>query len=79
MQDDKEDENNDIVETYNKILELEKAIDKHHQTIELIQDAIVQEISSHPENEKEIFKIFNPRIEFFIGKIQFNVGQRFIF
>ena len=67
------DQSNDIMDTYHAILALEKTIENHLETIELIQYAIIEEVNLNPENEETIFGIFNPRIEFFQEKIQTKV------
>ena len=67
------EQSNDIIETYHAILALEKTIENHIETIELIQYAIIHEVTLNPENEEAIFGIFNPRVEFFQEKIQSKV------
>ena len=66
---DKDHEDAEIMETYKRITGLEKSVDEHHETIEMIQDAIIHEISLHLEKEDEIFQTFNPRIEYVIIRI----------
>lgn len=59
----------EVIQVYNKISHLEEDIKEHHNTLDLIQEAITMQISKSPEKEDEILEVYKPRTDFFSKKI----------
>lgn len=59
-----------------ELTEFERQIEKHHETLDLIHDAVACEIMKDPTKEKEIKLVFNPRIYHFREKIRDVVSKK---
>jgi len=62
-----------MLQIYNDIEDLQSQINSHENTIQLIEEAMIIEMSRENNNEETIINTFQPRIEHFIDKIKTKV------
>lgn len=65
----------DLIQKTDELTEFENQIEKHHETLDLIHDAVACEIMKDPTKEEEIKLVFNPRIHRFRAKIRDAVSK----
>jgi len=63
----------EVINTYQIVEQLDKEIEEHDHTIDLIHAAIASQMQNHPENEEEIHDIFEPRLQHFVKMIETKV------
>lgn len=68
-----------MLKIYSDIENLQSQINSYENTIQLIEEAMVIEISKGKENENTVINTFQPRIEHFTDKIKTKVCNNYIY
>ena len=67
-----------MIQTYQKVEELENAILANKTILEMIYDAAAANLAKYPEKEEEIKKRYEERIKLFESKVNSQVNLNFI-
>ena len=70
-------ENQNLIDKYSKVKELENGIISCEEKIQLVYEAITYNVAKNPQNEEQILAIYHPRLKYLQDKVKTKVNNTF--